>query len=225
MGAGLLKHWESTAAKAVFSAEGLHATLSHHFHPLGCHIVSSTSRPSSHLCCVCVCVPTWPVSSFPISLAVYICHPPPFLLLLPSLLAHSLALIPAIRRLQMGLKINTLCVCTYVCLRQRMKMGEQLRDELLKSLSYTTFMVCSICHLILVALHVHLFLFAVYFTSHYEHASSWVHELTSSNFGISGDFVTFHCGNVTSNKCVNTDRSLMFKEQSFKLLIFLSSSQ
>lgn len=214
MGVGLLKHWESTAAaaKAVFSAEGLHATLSHHFYPLGCHIVSSTSRPSSHLCCVCVCAN---MACLIIALAVYICHPPPFLLLLPSLLAHSLTLIPAIRRLQIGLKINTLCVCTYVCLRPRMKMGEQLRDGLLKSLSYTTFMVCSICHLILVALHVHLFLFAVYFTSHYEHASSWVHELTSSNFGISGDFVTFHCGNVPSNKCVNTDRSLMFKEQNF----------
>lgn len=177
--------------------------------------------------CVCVCANMACLIISHLSGCIYLPSPsfPPPAAFSARSLARSLALIPAIRRLQIGLKINTLCVCTYVCLRQRMKMGEQLRDELLKSLSYTTFMVCSICHLILVALHVHLFLFAVYFTSHYEHASSWVHELTSSNFGISGDFVTFHCGNVTSNKCVNTDRSLMFKEQSFKLLIFLSSSQ
>lgn len=94
--------------------QGLRATLPQHFHLLACRIVSSTSHPSSHLCWVCVCVPTWPVSSFPIYLAIYLrltsspASPPLSLCCrISSLLSWPST------ALQIGLKINTVCVCVW----------------------------------------------------------------------------------------------------------------
>lgn len=80
--------WSGSSSRLSYGESPCLAT----FISSACRFVSSTSHPSSHLCWVCVCVPTWPVSSLPISLAIYLCLSP----LLPPLCPAG-CLLPANR--------------------------------------------------------------------------------------------------------------------------------
>lgn len=111
----------TAAAAAVFHGESLCHAVSPLFisSPVALSLLLLTHLLTS---AECVCVPTWPVSSFPISLAIYLRLSPPSLC----------CLLLAVCSQQIGLKINR--EKERACVWER----EKREDGLLKSLLFTT---------------------------------------------------------------------------------------